>query len=118
MDQVAEIRPGSVIPVVVMRDDKQLTLQVTIQEYPRPTKVSEQKQNRSLCSGFLLSANQLLINELFAQGDIFLQRIQHTFQRVLFKCAQSTDRFTLFHAVFTQQQRLREETSVLTVAST
>ncbi|MGQ7158521.1 PDZ domain-containing protein, partial [Escherichia coli] len=31
MDQVAEIRPGSVIPVVVMRDDKQLTLQVTIQ---------------------------------------------------------------------------------------
>ena len=34
MDQVAEIRPGSVIPVVVMRDDKQLTLQVTIQEYP------------------------------------------------------------------------------------
>ncbi|MEX5412836.1 outer membrane-stress sensor serine endopeptidase DegS [Atlantibacter hermannii] len=34
MDQVAEIRPGSVIPVVVMRDDKKLTLQVTIQEYP------------------------------------------------------------------------------------
>ena len=34
MDQVAEIRPGSVISVVVMRDDKQLTLQVTIQEYP------------------------------------------------------------------------------------
>jgi len=34
MDQVAEIRPGSVIPVVVMRDDKQLTLQVTVQEYP------------------------------------------------------------------------------------
>ena len=34
MDQVAEIRPGSVISVVVMRDDKQLMLQVTIQEYP------------------------------------------------------------------------------------
>ncbi len=34
MDQVAEIRPGSVIPVVVMRDDKQLTFQVTVQEYP------------------------------------------------------------------------------------
>ncbi len=34
MDQVAEIRPGSVIPVVVMRDDRQLTFQVTIQEYP------------------------------------------------------------------------------------
>ena len=34
MDQVAEIRPGSVISVVVMRDDKQLTLQVPIPEYP------------------------------------------------------------------------------------
>ncbi|MGU3414812.1 outer membrane-stress sensor serine endopeptidase DegS [Enterobacteriaceae bacterium C23F] len=34
MDQVAEIRPGSVIPVIVMRDDKKLTLNVTIQEYP------------------------------------------------------------------------------------
>ena len=34
MDQVAEIRPGSVISVIVMRDDKQLTLQVTVQEYP------------------------------------------------------------------------------------
>lgn len=34
MDQVAEIRPGSVIDVQVMRDDKKLTLPVTIQEYP------------------------------------------------------------------------------------
>ncbi|XTZ38859.1 outer membrane-stress sensor serine endopeptidase DegS [Salmonella enterica] len=34
MDQVAEIRPGSEIPVEVMRDDKKLKLQVTIQEYP------------------------------------------------------------------------------------
>lgn len=34
MDQVAEIRPGSVIQVEVMRDDKKLTLPVTIQEYP------------------------------------------------------------------------------------
>lgn len=34
MDQVAEIRPGSIIPVVVMRDDKKMTMQVTIQEYP------------------------------------------------------------------------------------
>ena len=34
MDQVAEIRPGSIIPVEVMREDKKLTLQVTIQEYP------------------------------------------------------------------------------------
>lgn len=34
MDQVAEIRPGSAIPVVVMRDDKKLTLQITVQEYP------------------------------------------------------------------------------------
>ncbi len=34
MDQVAEIRPGTVIPVVVMRDDRKMTLEVTIQEYP------------------------------------------------------------------------------------
>ena len=34
MDQVAEIRPGSVIPVEVMREDKKLELNVTIQEYP------------------------------------------------------------------------------------
>ncbi|MEQ4450312.1 outer membrane-stress sensor serine endopeptidase DegS [Kosakonia sp. YIM B13605] len=34
MDQVAEIRPGSEIPVEVMRDDKKLTFKVTIQEYP------------------------------------------------------------------------------------
>ncbi|WP_058910800.1 outer membrane-stress sensor serine endopeptidase DegS [Entomohabitans teleogrylli] len=34
MDQVAEIRPGSVIPVEIMRDDQRITLQVTIQEYP------------------------------------------------------------------------------------
>ena len=35
MDQVAEIRPGSVIDVEIMRDDKKLTLPVTIQEYPK-----------------------------------------------------------------------------------
>lgn len=34
MDQVAEIRPGSIIPVEVMREDKKLTFQVKIQEYP------------------------------------------------------------------------------------
>ena len=34
MDQVAEIRPGSIIPVEVMRNDKKLTLHVTVQEYP------------------------------------------------------------------------------------
>ncbi|QWA11819.1 outer membrane-stress sensor serine endopeptidase DegS [Sodalis ligni] len=34
MDQVAEIRPGSVIPVVIMRNGAKMTLQVTIQEYP------------------------------------------------------------------------------------
>jgi serine protease DegS len=33
MDQVGD-STSSVISVVVMRDDKQLTLQVTIQEYP------------------------------------------------------------------------------------
>jgi serine protease DegS len=34
MDQVAEIRPGSVIPVEIMRNGKPLSVQVTIQEYP------------------------------------------------------------------------------------
>ena len=34
MDQVAEIRPGSEIPVVIMRDDKKITLHVAVQEYP------------------------------------------------------------------------------------
>ena len=33
MDQVAETRPGSVIPVEVMRNDRKLTFQVTVQEY-------------------------------------------------------------------------------------
>ena len=51
----------------------------------------------------------LLINEFFAQRDIFLQRIQHAFHRVLLKRAQRADRLTLFNTVFTQQQRLREE---------
>lgn len=34
MDQVAEVRPGTVIPVEIIRDGQQLTLQVTVQEYP------------------------------------------------------------------------------------
>lgn len=34
MDQVAEIRPSTVIPVEIMRDGKKIALQVTIQEYP------------------------------------------------------------------------------------
>ena len=34
MDQVAEIRPGSEIPVVIMRDDKKITLHIAVQEYP------------------------------------------------------------------------------------
>ena len=57
-----------------------------------------------------------LLNELFAQSNIFFQRIQHAFQRALFKRAQLADRLTLLYAVFTQQQRLREETSILAVA--
>ncbi|MFS2221336.1 outer membrane-stress sensor serine endopeptidase DegS [Pantoea sp. B65] len=35
MDQVAEIRPGSVIQVQVMRNDQKLTMPVTILEYPQ-----------------------------------------------------------------------------------
>lgn len=34
MDQVAEVRPGNVIPVEIIRDGQKLTLQVTVQEYP------------------------------------------------------------------------------------
>lgn len=34
MDQVAEIRPGSVVNVEVLREDKKFNLPVTIQEYP------------------------------------------------------------------------------------
>lgn len=34
MDQVAEIPPGSVIPVVIMRNGTKMTVNVTIQEYP------------------------------------------------------------------------------------
>ncbi|WP_370550567.1 outer membrane-stress sensor serine endopeptidase DegS [Edwardsiella tarda] len=34
MDQVAEIRPGSVVPVTIMRNGERLTLNVTIAEFP------------------------------------------------------------------------------------
>ena len=34
MDQVAEVRPGTVIPVEIIRDGQEMTLQVTVQEYP------------------------------------------------------------------------------------
>ncbi|MDF7679275.1 outer membrane-stress sensor serine endopeptidase DegS [Enterobacteriaceae bacterium ESL0689] len=34
MDQVAEIRPGSEIPIVIIRNDKKILLHVTVQEYP------------------------------------------------------------------------------------
>lgn len=38
MDQVAEIRPGSEIPVVIMRDDKKITLHIAVQNTRPPTK--------------------------------------------------------------------------------
>ncbi|MCA6926487.1 outer membrane-stress sensor serine endopeptidase DegS [Pectobacterium versatile] len=34
MEQVSEIRPGTVIPVTIVRDKNQVTLQMTIQEFP------------------------------------------------------------------------------------
>ncbi|MBA0218513.1 outer membrane-stress sensor serine endopeptidase DegS [Pectobacterium brasiliense] len=34
MEQVSEIRPGTVIPVTIVRDKNQITLQMTIQEFP------------------------------------------------------------------------------------
>ena len=34
MDQVAEIRPGTEIPVIVLRDGKRITLKMTVGEFP------------------------------------------------------------------------------------
>lgn len=34
MDSIAEIRPGTVIPIQILRGDKIITLQITIMEYP------------------------------------------------------------------------------------
>ncbi|MBJ7222471.1 MULTISPECIES: outer membrane-stress sensor serine endopeptidase DegS [unclassified Brenneria] len=34
MDQVAELRPGTVIPITIERDKKSITLNMTIQEFP------------------------------------------------------------------------------------
>lgn len=34
MDQVAEIRPGTVVPVIIMRNGERMTLSVTIEEFP------------------------------------------------------------------------------------
>ncbi len=41
MDQVAEIRPGTVIDVTVNRNNQKLTLPVTVQEYPDEVKQSQ-----------------------------------------------------------------------------
>ena len=38
MDQVAEIRPGTVIEVEILRNDKKMTLPVTVLEYPEENK--------------------------------------------------------------------------------
>ena len=35
MDQVAEIRPGTVIKITVIRNEREMTLPVTVQEYPQ-----------------------------------------------------------------------------------
>lgn len=35
MDQVAEIRPGTEIPVIVLRDGKRITLKMTVGEFGR-----------------------------------------------------------------------------------
>lgn len=62
-------------------------------------------KNRSGCPG-LFDVDELLIHKLFAKGNIFSQRIEHAFQRLLFKSAQLADGLTLFYAIFPQQQRL------------
>ncbi|CAA2929019.1 Serine endoprotease DegS [Arsenophonus endosymbiont of Bemisia tabaci Q2] len=33
MDQVAEISPGSIIPITLLRNEKRMTVQVKIEEY-------------------------------------------------------------------------------------
>lgn len=141
MDQVAEIRPGSEIPVVIMRDDKKITLHIAVGNTRPPTKrlpvwgatliakyrtgrESDQKpgfhecwtiKSRNSGSGSSVRA-RLLVDEVFAERDIFLQGVQHALQRLLFKGAEFADRLSLFHAVFPQQQRLGEETRIVAVA--
>nr|WP_113865360.1 outer membrane-stress sensor serine endopeptidase DegS [Brenneria salicis]NMN93132.1 serine protease DegS [Brenneria salicis ATCC 15712 = DSM 30166]RBP65212.1 DegS peptidase [Brenneria salicis ATCC 15712 = DSM 30166]RLM31709.1 outer membrane-stress sensor serine endopeptidase DegS [Brenneria salicis ATCC 15712 = DSM 30166] len=34
MDQIAEIRPGTVVPVVIKRDNREIMLNMTVQEFP------------------------------------------------------------------------------------
>lgn len=125
MDQVAEIRPGSEIPVVIMRDDKKITLHIAVGNTRPPTKrlpvwgatliakyrtgrESDQKpgfhecwtiKSRNSGSGSSVRA-RLLVDEVFAERDIFLQGVQHALQRLLFKGAEFADRLSLFHAVF------------------
>lgn len=41
MDQVAEIRPGTVIDVDIIRNDKKITLPMTVMEYPEENKQSQ-----------------------------------------------------------------------------
>jgi hypothetical protein len=63
-----------------------------------------------------MTGGRSLVYKLFTQSDIAFQRIQHADHRLLFKRAQRADRLTFFDTVFTQQQRLREETRMLAVA--
>lgn len=41
MDQVAEIRPGTVIDIEIIRNDKKITLPMTVMEYPEENKQSQ-----------------------------------------------------------------------------
>ena len=55
MDQVTGLRPGSVIPVVVMRDDKRLTLQSPFRNIRQPIKSSAQnKKPESVLRFFII----------------------------------------------------------------
>lgn len=73
MDQVAEIRPGSVIPIVVMRDDKKMTMQVTVQEI---SGIKLSRKSKGAIGPFVVFKmyRAYFINELFAQLNIFAQR--------------------------------------------
>lgn len=56
-------------------------------------------KSRNSGSGSSVRA-RLLVDEVFAERDIFLQGVQHALQRLLFKGAEFADRLSLFHAVF------------------
>ncbi len=84
MDQVAEIRPGSKFRWLSCAMTK-ITL-----AYRRSGISGDQptRQQTGAAARFFYRTLLLFIDEIFARGDIFLQRIEHAFQRLLLKGAE------------------------------